>query len=510
MVPIYRWKGSGKSTNTFLHSRGKASERDLELNSPIRAPRIRELRNIWLCRPIDGALRPEFCDLVFVDGKIDGIRPADYRRFLRSEDSGRSPFTSEAGDPREQTAGSTASSTAGSDSGVIDGAGRVATAPFVNFHDHLYSRLAKGLALPGSMEDFRNILENLWWRLDQALDADMIEASVRLGSAESLRCGVSYLFDHHSSPGFVRGSLEAMGGILAEAGLRAVLCLETSDRHSKKVTEACFAEQREFIRRSANPDLKGLVGLHAPFTLSDQTLHRAADLCRELATGIHIHLAEDAYEQRYSRESFGCTAGVRLNRFGLLEHPGILAHGVHLVEEDWAALAGGQCALALNPESNLNNAVGLGRYGEIPDSLTLAAGTDGMHASPARSIKQLFLLHRHQGGEMSASFAFIRRLYFDQIRFVRKFFPDYPDLKPGDRADLVIWDYRPPSPFSPGTFWGHLVYGILESPAWTVFMEGKALLAEHRLLSMDVGTLERSAAVQGDRLFAKLGVKNHG
>jgi len=462
------------------------SERDFELSGPVRAPEIRELRNLWLCRVADQAVRPEFCDLTVVEGKIGEIRPADHRRYLKEGDSRERP------------------------DGAIDAAGRVATAPFVNFHDHLYSRLAKGLALPGSMEDFRNILENLWWPLDRALDADMVAACTRLGAAESLRAGVSYLFDHHSSPSSVPGSLEAMGRILCDAGLRAVLCLETSDRHSKKVTEACFAEQRRFIRSSANQDLKGLVGLHAPFTLSDQTLSRAAELCNELATGIHIHLAEDAYEQRYSRDAFECTAGVRLDRFGLLEHPGILAHGVHLQEEDWAALGRGHCALALNPDSNLNNAVGLGRYGELPDSLLLLAGTDGMHACPARSIKQLFLLHRHQGGELSESFAFIRRLYFDQIRFVRNFFPDYPDLNPGDRVDLVVWDYRPPSPFSADTFWGHLIYGILEAPAWSLTMQGKALLADRRLLSMNYESLSRSAALQGTRLFKKLGVKNHG
>ena len=462
------------------------SERDFELSGPVRAPEIRELRNLWLCRVADQAVRPEFCDLTVVEGKIGEIRPADYRRYLKEGDSRERP------------------------DGAIDAAGRVATAPFVNFHDHFYSRLAKGLSLPGSMEDFRNILKNLWWPLDRALDADMVAACTRLGAAESLRAGVSYLFDHHSSPSSVRGSLEAMGHILCDAGLRAVLCLETSDRHSKKVTEACFAEQRRFIRSSANQDLKGLVGLHAPFTLSDQTLSRAADLCNELATGIHIHLAEDAYEQRYSRDAFECTAGVRLDRFGLLEHPGILAHGVHLQEEDWAALGRGHCALALNPDSNLNNAVGLGRYGELPDSLLLLAGTDGMHACPARSIKQLFLLHRHQGGELSESFAFIRRLYFDQIRFVRNFFPDFPDLNPGDRADLVVWDYRPPSPFSADTFWGHLIYGILEAPAWSLTMQGKTLLADRRLLSMNYESLARSAALQGARLFKKLGVKNHG
>ena len=468
------------------------------MSSPVRASKIRELRNIWLCRLVETELRPEFCDLRLVDGKIGEIRSADYRRFLRSDASGRACPRAGAGQAGQR------------DGGVIDAAGRVATAPFVNFHDHFYSRLAKGLALPGSMEEFRHILDNLWWRLDRALDADMVEACVRLGSAESIRSGVSYVFDHHSSPRFIQGSLEAMGKILADAGLRAVLCLETSDRHSKKVTEACLAEQREFIRSSAGADLKGLVGLHAPFTLSDQTLRRAAGLCEELATGIHIHLAEDAHEQRYSRERFGCTAGVRLDRLGLLARPGILAHGVHLEGEDWNALAGGQCALALNPDSNLNNAVGLGRYAEAPASLPLLAGTDGMHACPARSIKQLFLLHRHQGGELADSFAFIRRLYFDQIRFVRKFFPDYPLLNPGDRADLVIWDYRPPSPFRSDNFWGHLVYGILESPAWTVSMQGRALLADRRLLGVDADSVARSAALQGARLFEKLGVTSHG
>ena len=461
-------------------------KKELRLSSRFPASKIKELRNVWLCRLTDGALRPEFCDLTIMEGKIGEIRPADHRRYLKEGDSRKRP------------------------DGAIDAAGRVATAPLVNFHDHFYSRLAKGLALPGSMEEFRDILKNLWWPLDRALDRDMVAACTRLGAAESLRAGVSYVFDHHSSPSSVRGSLEAMGRILSDAGMRAVLCLETSDRHSKKVTEACFAEQRQFIRRTANQDLKGLVGLHAPFTLSDQTLSRAANLCNELATGIHIHLAEDAYEQHYSRDTFDCTAGVRLDRFGLLEHPGILAHGVHLEEKDWAALVSGHCALALNPDSNLNNAVGLGRYAEFPDSLLLLAGTDGMHACPARSIKQLFLLHRHQGGELSESFDFIRRLTFDQIRFVRNFFPDYPDLKPGDRADLVVWDYRPPSPFSADTFWGHLIYGLLEAPAWSLYMQGKALLADRRLLSMDYESLARSAALQGARLFKKLGVKSHG
>jgi len=454
---------------------------------------IHELCNVWLCRLDGDSVRPEFCDLIVTEGKIGDIRPADYRRYL-SSGSGRA----------------IPSSSTRSSGEVIDAQGRAATSPMVNFHEHFYSRLAKGLALPGPMNDFHSILKSFWWRFDQALDADMVEACARLGVVESIRNGVTYVFDHHSSPKFIHGSLDTLARALSEAGLRGVLCLETSDRNGRRVTEASFEEQREFISQSANGNIRGLVGLHAPFTLADRTLRKAASLCSELNTGIHIHLAEDRYEQQYSRDTFGCTAAVRLQGFGLLDRPGILAHGVHLEPGDWRVLSKGQCALVVNPDSNLNNGVGLGRFTKIPGSISVLAGTDGMHASPGRSIKQLFLLHRHQGGEISKSFQFIRKIYFDQVRFVRKFFPDYPDLKIGDPADLVIWDYRPPSPFSADTYWGHLIYGLLESPAWTVLMQGKPLLADHTLRSVDSDSISRSAAVQGTRLFKKLGVSHHG
>ena len=455
---------------------------------------IHELRNVWLCSLDGEAVKPGFCHLTVVNGKIGEIRPADYRRYLSSSSDRVIPSPSSTESSRE----------------VIDARGRVATPPMVNFHEHFYSRLAKGLDLPGPMNDFRSILKSFWWRLDQALDADMVEACARLGVAESIRNGVIYVFDHHSSPNFVRGSLNTLARALSEAGLCGVLCLETSDRNGRMITEASFEEHREFINQSVNRNIRGLVGLHAPFTLADQTLRRAASLCNELNTGIHIHLAEDRYEQQYSRDTFDCSATVRLQSFGLLDRPGILAHGVHLEPGDWQVLSEGQCALALNPDSNLNNAVGLGRFAEIPGSISVLAGTDGMHANPARSIKQLFLLHRHQGGEIAESFQFIRKIYFDQVRFVRRFFPDFPDLKTGDPADLVIWDYQPPSPFSADTFWGHLIYGLLESPAWTVLMQGKPLLADHTLRSVDPDSIFRSAAVQGARLFRKLGVRHHG
>lgn len=454
-----------------------------------------QLRNAWVCRVEGQEVRPAFGHLRLEGGRIASFQAADFRAFLRRAPEAAAPRSRGAARPRPD---------------ALDADGRVLTVPPVNFHDHLYSRLAKGLSLPGPMDTFPHVLSSFWWRLDRALDADMVAASARLGALEALRCGVLYLFDHHCSPAFIEGSLDTVAAALCEAGLRAVLCFETSDRGGPEIARRSLEENRRFLRTHTGPDVRGLLGLHAPFTLSEDTLRAAAGICAEQQVGIHTHLAEDRVEEEHSQERYGEAPARRLERHGLLERPGILAHGVHLSAAELELIAGTPCALALNPDSNLNNAVGLApltRLAAATLPIPAAAGTDGMHASPARTLKQLFLLHRHQGASLSEAFAWARRLYLDQVRLARLFFSDYPTLADGNRADLVLWDYRPPSPLRPDTFWGHWVHGLLEASPWAVLTAGRTLLAEGRFTSLDAGAVAREAARQGERLFAALGVQ---
>jgi cytosine/adenosine deaminase-related metal-dependent hydrolase len=459
-----------------------------------------QIRNAWVCRIEGRAVCPAFGHLRLAGGRIEAFEETDFRAFLRG------PRTT----PHPEAL----------DADGLDADGRVVTIPLVNFHDHLYSRLARGLSLPGSMDSFPHVLENFWWRLDSALDQEMVGASARVGALEALRCGVLYLFDHHCSPGFIDGSLACVADTLSGAGLRGVLCFETSDRNGPDAARRSLEENRRFLRTHGGPDTRGLLGLHAPFTLSEDTLRAAAKVCAELQAGIHIHLAEDRVELQHSRAHFGETPTRRLQRHGLLDRPGVLAHGVHLVEEELELIADSPCALALNPDSNLNNAVGLAPFARLAGSgdgqqghadgpgrpVRAVAGTDGMHASPARTLKQLFLLHRHQGAGLSDSFAWTRRLFFDQLEFARRFFPDFPSLGNRERADLVVWDYRPPSPFDRDSFWGHWVHGLLEAPVWAVLAAGRALLADGRFTALDSGAVGREAARQAERLFERLGV----
>ena len=179
----------------------------------------------------------------------------------------------------------------------IDAQGRVLTVPQVNFHEHFYSRLAKGLDLGRPLDSFVHILEHFWWAVDRALDAPMVEACARLGALEAVRSGVTVVFDHHASPGCIEGSLDLIASALREAGLRGVVCYETSDRGGTAEALGGLEENRRFLQRAADGEVRGLVGLHASFTLSERTLQAASALVRELETGIHIHLSEDLHDR---------------------------------------------------------------------------------------------------------------------------------------------------------------------------------------------------------------------
>lgn len=434
------------------------------------------IANAWICQVRPNSIEPLFGDLVIQNGKIAEIRAADLK-----------DFASDARKIREPD---------------FNAGGRVITMPLINFHDHCYSRLAKGLPLTGAMENFSQILENLWWQLDQALDLDMIAACAEMTALESIRQGVPYIFDHHSSPATTRNSLESIARKLQDYGLRGVLCFETSDRNGSGLAQQALDECEIFTTKSVNENIKAMLGLHASFTLSDNTLAKAAELAKQLDLGIHTHLCEDAIDRTISQEKHKNYPVQRLRQFDLLNNKSILSHGVHLNEDDYLVISQAGSAIAYNPDSNLNNAVGLPVFQNTPENIPILIGTDGMHANMARAIKQLFLLYRDQRNSFDAAFRWIKKVYFDQLNFIRHYFPDFPTLSSGDRADFIIWDYIPPTPFSVDNFWGHFIYGMLEYPIDSVVQDGKFLM-KNKIIQGEERARSKICQ-QGERLFNRL------
>jgi len=387
---------------------------------------------------------------------------------------------------------------------IINAQGRVVTVPNVNFHDHIYSRLAKGLPLHGSMENFPEILENIWWKLDLLLDHEMIKASADMAAIESIRNGVTYIFDHHASPSHMLGSLNCIKETLCEFNIRNVLCFETSDRNGGQFKEEAIKENQDYFLYNTNENSKGMLGLHASFTLDDSTLNSIKDFLAKNDIGIHIHICEDESDRNLSMKKYGKSPVQRLLGFNLVNEKSILVHGVHLTKEELYLLKDKKPALAINLDSNLNNAVGTPMFKSIPEEISILCGTDGMHANIPRSQKQFFLMMRNQKLSFDKAFYLFRKMYFNQHKFVRKYFPDFSSLQVGDRADLIIWDYVAPTPINQSNFFGHYIYGILERQISSVVQNGKVLMNDFTLHGVDETKINNYIYSQGKRLVESL------
>lgn len=251
-------------------------------------------------------------------------------------------------------------------------------AGFVNAHTHIYSGLASlGMPPPrNAPANFLEMLEGVWWRLDRAIDERSLRAAARLYIAEALRHGTTVLVDHHESPTFIEGSLDVIADVCEELGIRAVLCYGATERNGgpEEATRG-LAECRRFIGANHRRLVRGVVGLHASFTLSDDTIREAGDLCRDLDTVVHVHVAEDRadVDDAIRRGYHGPIE--RLHALGGLPAGSILAHGVHLDAAQVRKADALGCWIVQNPRSNRHNKVGYPRA--LAESARVALGTDG-------------------------------------------------------------------------------------------------------------------------------------
>ncbi len=371
----------------------------------------------------------------------------------------------------------------------LDATGRVVLPGLINAHTHFYSSLVRGLGKAAPSANFREVLEHLWWRLDRQLTLADCRVSAEVALVEAIRHGCTTLVDHHASPGAVRGSLGELASAVERAGVRACLCYEVSDRDGAGVAGAGIAENVAFLerRREGTDDrLRALFGLHAAFTLSDATLERAAEAGRALGAGFHVHVAEAASDQEHSVREHGMRVVERLNRFGVLGPRSIAAHCVHVDAREVALLAETRTAVVHNPQSNMNNAVGVA---DVPAMLAAGAlvglGTDAMTTDMLEELRCALFVRHLAAANPSAGFVETVGLLIDGNRAIaERLWPGLGlgELRQGGAADLAVFDYEPPTPLDVTTVLDHIVFGLSQARVVATVAGGRVL--------MDDGVLE--------------------
>ncbi len=369
-------------------------------------------------------------------------------------------------------------------------------------HTHLYSALARGMAYhlePPS--NFLQILQRVWWRLDRALDEESIRASALAGGMEALLSGTTTLVDHHASPNAIDGSLDIVADALEEVGIRSILCYEVTDRDGMDRAVLGIEENRRFLQ-TLRPLARGMVGGHASFTLSENTLAGCVEVARDAGVGIHIHVAEDAADQADCEARFGMPVVDRLAHAGALDERSLLAHCVHVHPSEIARVREAAATVAHNARSNMNNSVGRAPIDAFADRVAL--GTDGIGADMFAESQTAFWRARED--DVFASSSQVLARLARGARFAGWPFgePDLGRLEPGAPADLTVLDYPAPAPLDGGTLAGHWMFGLSTRHVRDVIVGGRIVVQDGRLAGVDQDKLAAEATVASDRLFRRL------
>jgi cytosine/adenosine deaminase-related metal-dependent hydrolase len=317
---------------------------------------------------------------------------------------------------------------------AVDVSGCLVLPAFAVGHTHLYSALACGMPPPAKTpHTFREILERVWWKLDRALDDELVTLSALVGAVTAAKHGVASVVDHHASPNAIDGSLDRIALALDQVGLRGALCYETSDRDGKEGRDAGLRENERFARGTKPSHHVGLIGAHAPFTLGDDTLDALRDLAQRTGTGIHVHVAE-AHDDDLDAKTRGILLVDRLRRMGVARPRSIVAHGVHLDRDALGELTEAGAWVVTNARSNMNNAVGLAPAG----GARVALGTDGIGADMIAEAQAHFFRHAEArdglADEAIGRLAGAARL----ASFLLDKNEASPRIAPGARADLAV------------------------------------------------------------------------
>jgi len=376
---------------------------------------------------------------------------------------------------------------------IFDCKGKYITKSFVNSHHHIYSTLALGMPSPKIIpNNFFEILKYIWWKLDKSLTQEMIEISALISAINSIKNGVTFIIDHHSSPLSISDSLNTIKKSLDNGGVNSLLCYELSDRDGEKYLNEGILETESFLEGGG----QGLVGLHASFTVSNKLLKKAVEIAENSKTGIHVHAAEDLIDQEITFKNNGERVIHRLNGAGVLSlSSSILAHCIHIDKDERALLASSNAWIVQNPESNLNNNVGIFSPEKIGDKTLL--GTDGMNNNILGSSNIAFFVGNMIGNNTPSDI-------YERLRNSHKYLQNNEFVGDNDN-NLVIFNYNPGTDFNSNNFYTHFVYGMSRLSVDSVISNGEIIMKEKHILTLDEESILKKGKELSSLLWKKMG-----
>lgn len=374
----------------------------------------------------------------------------------------------------------------------IDAKGGVIMPAFINTHEHIYSAMARGLSIKGyNPKGFLDILDGQWWTIDRHLTLEQTKYSAIDTIIASIRNGVTTIFDHHASFGQIGGSLFTIADVAKELGVRACLCYEISDRDGMAKARESVMENAEFIRYALKDDsdmLAGMMGMHAQFTISDETMALAA-ANKPDEVGYHIHVAEGIEDLHDCLKKYGKRIVDRLMDCGILGEKTLLGHCIYINPHEMELIKETDTMVVHNPESNMGNACGCPPTMElVKRGILTGLGTDGYTHDMLESYKVANVLHKHHLCDANAAWSEVPKMLFENNAAIanRYFKTPLGVLKEGAAGDVIVVDYDPPTYLDENNINGHMLFGMTGRDVVTTVCAGKVLMKDREIKVIDV------------------------
>lgn len=377
------------------------------------------------------------------------------------------------------------------DADFIDAKGGVIMPAFINTHEHIYSAMARGLNINGySPKGFLDILDGLWWNIDRHLTNDLTYLSAMETYVECIKNGVTTVFDHHASFGEIKDSLFAIGQAAQELGVRSCLCYEVSDRDGQDKARQAVLENEAWIRHAqadTTDMLAGMMGMHAQFTISDETMALAAEHKPD-GVGYHIHVAEGIEDLQDCLKKHGKRIIDRLYDWNILGPKTLLGHCIHVNPHEMDLIKETDTMVVHNPESNMGNACGCPPTMDmVHRGILTGLGTDGYTHDMIESYKVANILHKHHLCDATAAWTEVpQMLFYNNAVIANRYFKaPLGVLAEGAAADVIVMDYIAPTPMNEENINGHILFGMNGHDVVTTIANGKVLMENRQLTGVD-------------------------
>jgi len=389
---------------------------------------------------------------------------------------------------------------------VLDASGCIVMPGIVCSHSHLYGMLLRGASLNiAPPSDFTQILQRVWWPVDEAMTTEDAYASALIASVEFAKAGVTTFADTYSGPNSITGVLDHIARAVGQVGIRGFIAFEATERHSRDEGFRGIEENVRFaqkVREIPHSKVHPLFSIHASFTVSDDLIREVKRLATKYHAPITIHTSEGLGDLHHNLENYGKRTVERLSDLDLLGPDVVLAHCVNLSDDEIETIAKTKTGVAHNPMSNMLNAVGVAPIMKMLEkNINIGLGNDGYIFDMFENMRSAFLLQRVQSRNPNAIDPYVV-LKMATINGAKLYGLENQigSLEVGKQADVIV--IRPnvlPTPLTIHTVIGHLINTVDGDDVEQVIVNGEFIVKKRQLITFNeanAASLSQTAAMK--------------